>query len=125
MVEADDAGRLADEPLLHVAGTAERPVRLLAEEAVDLVEIDPLLRVVELEPVAELAPHADSVRRRKPPCSSYDATITMSASRARAVRERGPDRVRERRREQALDRGEALGREAQPVDGVRPTERSA
>src|SRR5436853_4708182 len=41
--------------------------------------------VVDLETVAELALHADSVLRRKPPCSSYDEVTTESASlRARS-----------------------------------------
>ena len=51
------------------------------------VDVDPLRVVVELEAVAELALHAESVRSRKPPCSSYDDVTTASAVAARAVAE--------------------------------------
>ena len=38
--------------------------------------------MVELEAPGELAPHAESVRRRNPPWNSYDEAMTASASRA-------------------------------------------
>ena len=50
-------------------------------------DVDARRIVVELEAVAELALHAESVRSRKPPCSSYDEVTTASASRrARSLR---------------------------------------
>ena len=90
-----------------------------------LGEVDALLLVVELEPVAELALHADSVRSRKPPCSSYDDVIDGERVAARAVGERRADRVGERRREQLLDRREPLGREPQRVPRVHAADRAA
>src|SRR5262245_46232277 len=87
VVEADHAPRLADELLLDGVRPAGRPVRVLGDEAVDGGDVDPGRVVVQLEAVAEVAPHADSVRSRKPPCSSYDEVTTASASRlARSVR---------------------------------------
>ena len=47
----------------------------------DGVDVDPVGIVVELVPVAELAPQAERVRSRKPPWYSYDAVTTASASR--------------------------------------------
>ena len=44
--------------------------------------VDPRRIVVELVAVAEVAPHTASVRRRKPPWNSYDATTTASVSRS-------------------------------------------
>ena len=46
------------------------------------VAVDASRIVVELVPVAEVALHAVSVRSRKPPWNSYDATTTASASRS-------------------------------------------
>src|SRR5439155_17760410 len=77
----DDARRLPHEPFDRLAGAASGPVRLLGEEPVHLGEVDPLLVVVQLDPVPEIANHAETVRRRKPPCSSYDDVMTASASR--------------------------------------------
>ncbi len=70
VVEADDALRLVDQPVLGLARPAERPVRDLAQEPVHLAPVDPLLRIVQLEAVAERPFQADTVRSRKPPCSS-------------------------------------------------------
>ncbi len=71
VVEADDACCLVDQPILRLPGAPGRPVALLAEEAVHLGAVDPRCVVVELEPVAELAPHALSLSR----------TITTSVTR--------------------------------------------
>jgi hypothetical protein len=43
--------------------------------------VDPSLRVIDLDAVAECSLQADTVRSLKPPCSSYEVVITASASR--------------------------------------------
>ncbi len=87
--------------------------------------------VVELEAVSEVALHADSVRSRKPPCSSYDEVTTASASRRATLAQAGLGGVRERRRQQPLDPREALGGKPertarmQPADGAACPRREA
>ena len=71
VVEADDARRVPHQALLDVERPTRGPVALVAEVAVHLDEVDAFLVVVELEPVAQVAArHAETVRRRNPPCSS-------------------------------------------------------
>ena len=81
-VETDDTGRLSDEVLHHLARPTGRPVGVVRDEVVDRVDVDPVDVVVELEALGQLAPHAESVRRRNPPWNSYDEAMTASASRA-------------------------------------------
>ncbi len=49
VVEADDAARLVDEPLLCFQRSADRPVRLRRQERVDGLDVDPALVVVEFD----------------------------------------------------------------------------
>src|SRR6185312_4488824 len=81
VVEPDDTRGLAHEALLRLPRSAGRPIRLLGQEAMHLADVDAGHIVVELDAVAERALHAESVRSRKPPCSSYEAVTTASASR--------------------------------------------
>ena len=53
--------------LARMQGVAEPKPRT---KAMDRGHVYAAAVVVELQPVAERAPHADSVRNRKPPCSS-------------------------------------------------------
>src|SRR5207247_5076319 len=56
-VEADDAARLADRPLDGLARAALRPVRVVREEVVNRVHVDPAGVVVELDALAQVTPH--------------------------------------------------------------------
>jgi hypothetical protein len=60
------------------------------------LSIDPGRIVVELVSVPEVAPHAVSVRRRKPPWNSYEATTTAECVAQRALAEVEAVRLRER-----------------------------
>lgn len=64
VVEPDDPCRLAYELLLHRELATGRPVGLLGEESLHLGHVDPLGVVVELESVAEVAPHAAAAFER-------------------------------------------------------------
>src|SRR5262245_18748568 len=87
-VEAHDPCGVVDQRILHLARSTLRPVRV-GQIRVNGLSVDPARIVVELVAVAEIALHAVSVRRRKPPWNSYDATTTASASRrARSPRSR-------------------------------------
>src|SRR3990170_6915443 len=82
VVEADDTRGGVDQLVLNPTRPPARPVGLLAQVPVHRLAVDPPRVVVELVAVAEIASHAVSVRRRKPPWNSYDATTTARASRA-------------------------------------------
>ena len=81
-VQADVARGPVDQPVHHVPGATEGPVRLLGDEPVDGVPVDASGVVVELVALPKLLLHAESVRSRKPPWCSYDARTIASASRA-------------------------------------------
>ena len=70
VVEADDPRSLAHELLDIRVRTPARPVRLLGEVPVHRWEVDTRAVVVQLKAAFNFALHAESVRRRKPPCSS-------------------------------------------------------
>ena len=97
------------------------------------IDVDPRGIVVELVPVAEVASHALSVFSRNPPWYSYDACDEPERVPARALVEAGGRRVRERAREQRLDRAdparaqpERLGlRRARAADGAAGARRVA
>ena len=85
-------------------------------------DVDPRRVVVDLVAVAELSPHAERLRSRKPPCSSYDEVTTASASRrARSPRPAAAASAIGRR-EEALDPGEPVGREREGPRGVTPAD---
>src|SRR4051812_29065600 len=80
-IEADEARRVVVQTLLLLSRPPRRPVGV-GQERGDRVEIDALAVVVELVAPLEDTSHAESVLRRKPPCSSYDARTTARHSRA-------------------------------------------
>lgn len=61
VVEADDAGGVADESLDGLAWASARPVGLVGEETVNGVNVDPAGVVVELEAVWQRSFHRGSV----------------------------------------------------------------
>src|SRR4029078_7638073 len=72
----------AQEPLDGLARPALGPVRPVREVVVDCVDVDAGRIVVQLVAAWQRPLPAASARSRKPPCSSYDAVITASTSRA-------------------------------------------
>src|SRR6478609_5861535 len=80
-IDPDDAVARVDQLVLALPRAAFGPVRLAAQIPVHRVAVEPCRIVVELVAVAEVALHALSVRRRKPPLYSYDVVTTRSASR--------------------------------------------
>src|SRR3954451_9728136 len=80
VVEPDDARGAVDQAILCLARPARRPVAHLAEEAVLLVPVDAPLVVVQLEPVADRAPHAirRSLTRRASGAGTHRAPRTTT-----------------------------------------------
>src|SRR5436853_5098153 len=115
-IQPDHALRLAHEALHRLARTTDGPVRVGREKPVQLREVDARYVVVELEAVAELALHAESVRRRNPPWYSYDDVITLSASRApRSVSPAAPTSASGRRSSSSMPAIPSADRPSAPV----------
>src|SRR5262249_8946408 len=82
VVQADDARRFGDQPVLRPACAAPRPVADVAQEAMHLGAVDRVSRGVELEPTPEVALHASSRSRAIRPLSTrYTATWRTGSPR--------------------------------------------
>src|SRR5207237_1969316 len=90
-VEADDAARFPDRLLDRLPRPALRPVRVVREELVDGVDVDPMRVVVEFDSVSQLAPHGAILEPDHPlPLVAARAVAVLRLARA-ALPLRPPD----------------------------------